>query len=93
MVKGISRRVIVVSSPDRRYFDEAICILRSDTSGPDSGVPSVAVEEACRIARRCAARNAPRPPLRIPAPLWAAAGAVLMALIWVLSSRVPSLLF
>ena len=58
MVKGISRRVIVVSSPDRRYFDEAIFILRSDTSGPDSGVPSVAVEEACRIARRCAARNA-----------------------------------
>ena len=28
MVKGISRRVIVVDSPDPRVFDQAIFILR-----------------------------------------------------------------
>ena len=30
MVKGISRRVIVVESPDPRVFDQAIFILRND---------------------------------------------------------------
>ena len=96
MVKGVSRQVIVVSSPDRRYFDEAIFILRSDAPRPNpgvSGVSGVAVEEACRIARRCAVRSALRRPLRIPPPLWAAAGAALVVLIWVLCSHGSSLLF
>ncbi|MCB7512908.1 MAG: hypothetical protein MR004_08580 [Clostridiales bacterium] len=93
MVKGVSRQVIVVSSPDRRYFDEAIFILRSDAPRPNPGVSGVAVEEACRIARRCAVRSALRRPLRIPPPLWAAAGAALVALIWVLCSHGSSLLF
>ena len=44
MVKGVSRQVIVVSSPDRRYFDEAIFILRSDAPRPNPGVSGVAVE-------------------------------------------------
>ncbi|MFR6393801.1 MAG: hypothetical protein ACLUNQ_00590 [Oscillospiraceae bacterium] len=33
MVKGISRRVIVVESPDPRVFDQAIFILRNDVLG------------------------------------------------------------
>ena len=36
MVKGISKQVIVVDSPDRRYFDQAIFILRSDTAAHTS---------------------------------------------------------
>lgn len=30
MVKGVSRRVIVVRSPDPRFFDEAIFIVKED---------------------------------------------------------------
>ena len=30
MVKGISRQVIVVQSPDPKLFDQAIFILRDD---------------------------------------------------------------
>ena len=30
MVKGISRQVIVVQSPDKKLFDQAIFILKED---------------------------------------------------------------
>ena len=39
MVKGIARRVIVVKTPDPRYFEEAIFIVKEDVSvsGVDAG--------------------------------------------------------
>ena len=33
MVKGISRRVVVIDSPDQRFFEQAIFIIRNDTAG------------------------------------------------------------
>ena len=33
MVKGISRRVVVLDSPDQRYFEQAIFIVRNDAAG------------------------------------------------------------
>ena len=36
MVKGISRRVIVVDSPDPQIFEQAIFILRTDGGGVSS---------------------------------------------------------
>ena len=35
MVKGINRQVIVVKSPDPKLFDQAIFLLREDTSGQE----------------------------------------------------------
>ena len=35
MVKGISRRVVVVDSPDQRFFEQAIFIVRNDAAGED----------------------------------------------------------
>ena len=53
MVKGISRRVVVVDSPDQRFFEQAIFIVRNDAAG--EGVTSrELVEEAKRVARSCA---------------------------------------
>ena len=53
MVKGISRRVVVVDSPDQRYFEQAIFIVRNDAAG--EGVTAHAlVEEAKRVARNYA---------------------------------------
>ena len=50
MVKGISRRVVVVDSPDQRFFEQAIFIVRNDAGG--EGVTARAlVEEARRVAR------------------------------------------
>ena len=53
MVIGISRRVVVVDSPDQRYFEQAIFIVRNDAAG--EGVTAQAlVEEARRVARNYA---------------------------------------
>ena len=53
MVKGISRRVVVVDSPDQRFFEQAIFIVRNDAAG--EGVTSKElVEEARRVARNYA---------------------------------------
>ena len=51
MVKGISRRVVVVDSPDQRYFEQAIFIVRNDAAG--EGVTAQALE-ARRVARNYA---------------------------------------
>ena len=53
MVKGISRRVVVVDSPDQRFFEQAIFIVRNDAAG--EGVTSQdLVEEARRVAKNYA---------------------------------------
>ena len=81
MVKGVSRRVIVVDAPDRRYFDKAIFILRSDapTGGKDY---SPIMQEACRIASRCAQYRQQRHIFSLPAPLWALVGTGAAVLLW-----------
>lgn len=49
MVKGISRRVVVLDAPDQRFFEQAIFIVRNDAAG--EGVTSrELVEEARRVA-------------------------------------------
>ena len=50
MVKGISRRVVVVKSPDKRIFEEAIFILREDALASSGVSAEDIVKEACRAA-------------------------------------------
>ena len=53
MVKGISRRVVVIDSPDQRFFEQAIFIVRNDAAG--EGITSrELVAEARRVARNYA---------------------------------------
>ena len=49
MVKGISRRVVVVDSPDQRFFEQAIFIVRNDAGGEGVTAREL-VEEARRVA-------------------------------------------
>ena len=50
MVKGLSRRVVVVDSPDQRFFEQAIFIVRNDAGGEGVTAREL-VEEARRVAR------------------------------------------
>ena len=50
MVKGMSRRVVVVDSPDQRFFEQAIFIVRNDAGGEGVTARDL-VEEARRVAR------------------------------------------
>ena len=76
MVKGISRQVILVHSPDRKLFEQAIFILRDDAK-------DVTEEDLMKEAERLIRF----PPVKKSrqGPLWAAAGAALTALAWLLS--------
>lgn len=84
MVKGISRRVIVVESPDPRVFDQAIFILRNDVLGEDGVSSRQLVDQAVRIAKSYTRTQGLPPPKRHRlSPIIAAIlGSGLMGLIW-----------
>ena len=88
MVKGTSRRVIVVDSPDPKLFEQAIFIVKNDAFSQEGVTSQQVLGEACRIARSCAAAQTARPPLWRRIPIWgwaaglAAIAAALMA--WLL---------
>lgn len=85
LVKGISRRVIVVDSPDPRIFEQAIFILRNDA--PDSGVSSQQlVDQAVRIAKNYARSHStvPRRRIHLSPALSGVLGAAAIGLVWLL---------
>ena len=80
MVKGTSRRVIVVDSPDPNYFEQAIFIVRNDVFERQGVTAQQVMGEACRIARSYAA-TAPKPLWKkIPWWLWTLGAATLLLL-------------
>ena len=60
MVKGTSRRVIVVDSPDTNLFEQAIFIIRSDIAAKEGVSAQKLVEEACRVAKNYSRTHSPR---------------------------------
>ena len=76
MVKGVSRQVIVVKSPDGKLFEQAIFVLRENAEG-------VTDEMLLREAQKAAAESK-RSVLSF-GPLWACGGAVCTALLWLLT--------
>lgn len=84
LVKGISRRVIVVDSPDPRMFEQAIFILHGDGGGVSQ---QQLVDQAVRIAKSYAQTHPLQKRRRWnTAPLWALAGAMGIGLVWLLSA-------
>ncbi len=87
MVKGISRRVIVVDSPDPHIFEQAIFIIRKDAVSDESGVTSEqVVEQAVRIAKNYAHTHGAVPRRKFSLPPWLAAvlGGGAIGLAWLL---------
>ena len=86
MVKGISRRVIVVDSPDPRVFEQAIFILRGDGGGISQ---QQLVDQAVRVAKNYSrTHDLPHKRFSLSAPLWAAIGAAVIGLVWLLVALV-----
>lgn len=84
MVKGISKRVIVVRSPDPRFFEQAIFFLREDALNQDGVTADQVVSEAKRVAAGYIRRNKARSGgKRAPeGALWCGCGVVCASLIW-----------
>ena len=76
MVKGISRQIILVHSPDKKLFDQAIFILRDDAKEVTEEMLLKEAERAIRF---------PQVKAKYCGPLWAAAGAAATGLVWAIS--------
>lgn len=79
MVKGITRQVYVVRSPDRALFEQAIFILREDAAAVTD---EMLMKEAQRAIRQPNAEG----PGPFYGPLWALGGGTVTALIWLLTA-------
>jgi hypothetical protein len=82
MVKGITRRVILVKSPDPHVFEEAIFIVREDVQ--KSGVtPAEIIREAQDVASNYIKTNVKKGILyRLPPAVYTFIGAAIAGLIW-----------
>jgi len=83
MVKGISRQVIVVHSPDPRLFEQAIFILKDDAINQEGITDDALLKEAKKLIRNSGeSRNRK---LHLYGPIWACGGAVLTGLLWLIT--------
>lgn len=80
MVKGVSKQVIVVQSPDKKLFEQAIFILK------DEAVAQGVTEDLLlREARKTICSTGKRRRLRYYGPVWACGGAMVTAAVWLLT--------
>ena len=80
MVKGISKQVIVVHSPDPKLFDQAIFILKDEAVG--QGITEEALlKEAQQVIR--GPQNKRK--LYLYGPVWACGGALVTGIAWLLT--------
>ena len=84
-MKGTSRRVVVVKSPDPRIFDEAIFVVREDAFS--GGVTNDEIlKEARNIAERYIGSGKMKKINRKPHPIFCAlTGAGMTAAVWILT--------
>lgn len=85
VVKGVSRRVIVVKAPDEKIFEQAIFIIREDFAAERGYNEKEILRQAKRAANEYLHRGDRTRPVdlrRLSAPLCAAAGAAATGLAW-----------
>lgn len=80
MVKGISRQVIVVHSPDPRLFEQAIFILKEDAA--QNGITEEALLKEAQQAARMDEKNTRKRKFYLYGAFWATIGAFCTALLW-----------
>jgi len=81
MVKGISRQVIVVQSPDPNLFDQAIFILK-DKAVSGGGITDEALLKEAKMLMRSGSQKRK---LTLYGPVWACGGALVTGVAWLLS--------
>ena len=88
MLKGISRRVIVVKSPDRRFFEEAIFFVKEGAIGTGGVTAEQVVEEARRVADGFVKKRQRKWYQHIPATGYMILGAVIATIVCCLTMAV-----
>lgn len=83
MVKGISRQVIVVNSPEPKLFEQAIFILRDQQMG-EGITDEVLLKEAQKILQQ-SSRPGRKRHIWLYGAFWATGGALLTGIAWLLT--------
>ncbi|MBO5317423.1 MAG: hypothetical protein J6A74_03170 [Oscillospiraceae bacterium] len=83
MVKGISRQVIVVESPDKKLFEQAIFILREDALSGEGITDAQLLREAKRLIESPKKRRIAK---WTGVAVWAMSGAFATGLVWLLTT-------
>lgn len=82
MVKGNSKQVIVVHSPDQKLFEQAIFILKDDAVGKEGVTDEALLKEAKHFIREPSRR---KKKWFHAGPVWACGGAAMTGLVWLLT--------
>ena len=83
MVKGISRQVIVVHSPDQKLFDQAIFILNDSAVGKEGVTDEMLLKAADKLLRSPGQGRKMHSMLH--SGIWALLGSVATGLVWLLT--------
>lgn len=84
MVKGTSRQVILVHSPDRAMFEQAIFILKDNA--PGQGVTEEALLKEAEQALKSAGTSSKRRRPVMFGAFWALSGAAVTGVVWALTA-------
>ncbi len=84
MVKGISRQVIVVHSPDPKLFEQAIFILKDEALGKEGVTDEALMKEATRLIS--SGRSRQKGKYFLAGPVWACGGALLTGFLWLITT-------
>lgn len=82
MVKGISRQVIVVQSPEPRLFEQAIFILKENMG---EGITDEALLKEARQILRGSENGGKRRHIYRYGAFWSALGALITGAVWLLT--------
>ena len=85
MVKGITRRVVVIKSPDPHVFDEAIFIVKEDAfhrGVTNDEILREAQDTAANYIKSCRGKGILA---KLPPPAFTAIGAAATGLVWLLT--------
>lgn len=83
MVKGISRQVIVVQSPEPELFEQAIFILKDDAVG--EGITDEQLLKEAKLAIRTGGKMEKGRRFYLYGAAWASGGALLTGIAWLLT--------
>lgn len=89
MVKGISKKVIVIRSPKNKLFEEAIFIVNEDVYRENGVTGEMIVKEAQEVADRYIKDNMQQRHLpKLPALFYFALGAAITGIVWIATNLI-----
>jgi len=85
MVKGVTRQVILVKSPDPKLFEEAIFIVKEEALNREGVTPEQVIRQARQAADGYLRRSRKQGQVKcgfLEPAMWMGAGGVLASLAW-----------